>query len=458
MKNKFTLFFLVALQTLCFASTTSERLANKLPKIEEYLDKVTSAYHIPGMAFVLTDSEETFFSKTCGQCENIDQVFIIGSGSKSYTALGIMQLVEKGLINLDDDISTYLSDYKFPQKISVRSLLNHTTGFDEHMKLSNAKITESYGHYEYSNVNYDLLGKIIESVSKMSYEDYMRENVFAPLGMDSAVANASKLKNNKKLLKGNRNFFGLFVKGNPDYPKKNSWFHEPAGFLATSPSDHAKYLRMYLNNGVSDSGKQILKKESINSMWYETVEISPRETSRYGMGWNYDRFGNTTYIYHAGQVENYISFTFLLPGKNLAAAFMINGNDQFGMNALMGNTIPGVISILEGSSPKELSHSEYSKIHLILNLICLAIILISLLFFIISIRKKSKFRVLSIILLILGNICWPAFILLLSKIAFATPLWVIKSYVPDLFYTILFGAALSIGGGLIKLKRIVFRQ
>ena len=245
-------------------------------KIDDYLTSVVKANHIPGMAFILTDADETLFCKTYGQCTNENQQFFIGSESKSFTALCTMQLVEKGLINLDDDISKYLPELKFDKPVTVKSLLNQTSGFGNTMRLSDIKITKSYGKYEYSNLNYDLLGKIIEKASKMSYEEYIQKNVFEPLSMKNSIANTQKVKNDGKLLLGNRNYFGFFVQGDADYPKENSWFHESAGFIATTPSDHGKYLRMFLNGGLSDNNNQIIQKESINKMWFDNVEISKK--------------------------------------------------------------------------------------------------------------------------------------------------------------------------------------
>ena len=128
-----------------------------VPQFDSYLAEIVRAYHIPGMAFFISDPEKTLFSKCVGQCRGMDRQFFIGSMSKSYTALCIMQLAEKGLVNLDEDISAYLPAYAFAKKVSVRSLLNQTSGFDTHMKLHNAKLTKSYGSYEYANVNCGLL-------------------------------------------------------------------------------------------------------------------------------------------------------------------------------------------------------------------------------------------------------------------------------------------------------------
>ena len=430
-------------------------------QFDAYLSEINQAYHIPGMAFFITDPEKTLFSRTYGQCNSIDQQFFIGSMSKSYTALGIMQLVEKGLIDLDKDISAYLPEYKFSKKVSILALLNHTSGFDTHMKFTDVNITNSCGKYEYANINYDLLGKIIEKVSGLPYEDYVRKNIFEPLDMSDSNANAQKVKNSPKLLTGNRNYFGFFKQGEADYPTEKSWFHEPAGYIATTPRDHAKYLRMYLNGGYTDNAVQIIKKETIDSMWYENVSIGSTEYETfYGKGWNYMEYDGQKIVFHGGQVENGITYMFILPEKKLAVCFMINANDEFVMNSLMDNAFWNSLSIIKETPVKKVHHASYVIQHIIFDFIYLLIFLLSLFVLLEAIKAKpdstDKPKVKSIVLHILGCLIWPVFLLTFSKILIDTPLWVIKSFVPDLYCVILSSSLLAITGGLVRAAKYLF--
>ena len=461
--KKYLLMILFALSTICFAEAQS---AKKLPaesfqRFDSYLSEIKKAYHIPGMAFFVTTPEETVFERTYGQCTSLDQQFFIGSMSKSYTALCVMQLVEKGLINLDEDISTYLPDYKFPKKVSVLSLLNHTSGFDTHAKLFNAKITDSYGKYEYANVNYDLLGKIIETVSGKSYEDYIQQNVFAPLGMADSKANAQALKESPKLLNGNRNYFGFFKQGRASYPTAKSWFHEPAGYIATTPHDHAKYLRMYLNGGLSEQGERIIKKETVDSMWYENVPLSEGDAAFYGKGWNYTEMDGLKLVFHGGQVETGITYMFILPEEQLAVCFMLNGNDEFVTNSLMDNAIWNSLAIIKGEPAKEISHSAYIVRHVIYDALYLLVFALSLFILIKAIKSKDGIKavgaakVKAVIFNVAAYVLWPLFLLTAIKIFVDTPLWVVRQFVPDLYFVILLSAAMALTGGIIKAGRAI---
>ena len=151
--------------------------------VSKVLEKEIKENHIPGMAVIVVNPDEVIFSKTYGNCENIDTPFIIGSMSKSFTALSIMKLVEENKIDINKSISTYIDTSLYfknkedGDKITVKQLLNQNSGIGTYQKLGSLKITRNYGKYEYSNANYNLLGKIIESVSNESYSDYIKKNI-----------------------------------------------------------------------------------------------------------------------------------------------------------------------------------------------------------------------------------------------------------------------------------------
>ena len=458
-KHLFAILF--ALAAFCFAENKPGLSPSQCEQFDAYLGEIVEAYHIPGMAFFVTTPEETIFERNYGQCTSLDQQFFIGSMSKSYTALCVMQLAEKGLVNLDEDISTYLPDYKFPKKVSVLSLLNHTSGFDTHAKLFNAKITDSYGKYEYANVNYDLLGKIIETVSGKSYEDYIQQNVFCPLSMADSNAKAQALKESPKFLNGNRNYFGFFKQGKPSYPTAKSWFHEPAGYIASTPHDHAKYLRMYLNGGLSEQGERIIKKETIDSMWYTNVPYDKDSAVFYGKGWNYTKMNGLKLVFHGGQVETGITYMFILPEKQLAVCFMLNGNDEFVTNSLMDNAIWNSLAIIKGEPTKEISHSAYIVRHAVYDALYLLVFAFSLFILIKAIKTKDETKpagaakVKAVIFNAAAYILWPLLLLSFTKLFVDTPLWVVRQFVPDLYFVILISAAMALTGGIIKAGRAI---
>ncbi len=303
--------------------------------ISEELEMEVERNHIPGMSVLVVSPNEVLFSKTYGNCESIDTSFIIGSMSKSFTALAIMKLVEQNDIDLNEPISTYIDsslyfkDAADGEKITVKQLLNQNSGIGTYQKLGNLKITKNYGKFEYANANYNLLGKIVESVSGESYSDYVTKNIFEPLGMKHTSAYLGK-ENKGGLIEGYRNYFGIPIAGEPDYPSDDSWIQIPAGFITSSASDMGKYLQMYLNDGLD-----IISEESIQKMFYDYIQQDDIERDYYAMGWVYTKYYSKPILTHSRLVENYTSKMFIIPEDNIGIVVLVNMNDYLATNNLL---------------------------------------------------------------------------------------------------------------------------
>ncbi len=134
----------------------------KYDNIGNQLKRELDELHIPGMAVAIVDSKEVLPAEAYGNCKSINTPFIIGSVSKSFTALAIMWLVEEDKIDLDEKISAYIDPSAYftnasdGDRITVRQLLDQTGGLGAYQRFGNANITESYGQHQYANINYDL--------------------------------------------------------------------------------------------------------------------------------------------------------------------------------------------------------------------------------------------------------------------------------------------------------------
>lgn len=207
------LLFLLALLFLSIPSQTPAE-----PSIEEF-DRYLQACHDVNNfygAALIGKNGKVLFEHGYGMADielNVpntpEMKFQIGSITKQFTATAIMQLAERGLLSVDDPITKYLTDYPSPywDKITIHNLLTHTSGIPSYTNMPDAmsrralKISlkdlialfqnmplnfEPGTQYSYSNSGYVLLGAIIENVSGMSYEDYLRKNIFDPLGMENS--------------------------------------------------------------------------------------------------------------------------------------------------------------------------------------------------------------------------------------------------------------------------------
>ena len=425
--------------------------------IDSQIKKEIKELHIPGMAIAIVDSKEVLFSEAYGNCDNLDTPFIIGSLSKSFTALAVMQLVEEEKVDLDTTISDYIdtSDYFINvsdgDKITVRQLLNQTSGLGTYQRFGNAKITESYGQHQYANINYGLLGEIIETVSGISYSEHMDKNIFSPLSMNHTAATLVQSKENG-LITGYRNYFGLPIAGEPDYPDKRSWSTVPAGYLSSSVSDMAKYLQMYLNGGMG-----IVNQNSLNTMLYDNVYVDDNTPYYYGMGWTLTEEYTEPVLGHSGLVENYMSNMYLLPESGLGIIFLINMNDYLVTNQLADIISQNVIFALLGREQYDISGSPYIVRHLLLNGAYLALVAVAV-YPIATIRKwKKKKQTTRLILFDITRHGILPLLLLCLPYMVGIPLWVVWYFVKDLFIVLLLNSSLLLVIGLYKIFFAIFK-
>lgn len=444
--QKFIAIIFSLILILTFQNTVFAVENNQLNDVDSMLEKAVNDYNIPGMSVAIVDSERVIFSKSYGNCISADTPFIIGSLSKSFTAVCIMQLVEQKQINLDDSISQYIdvSDYlencEDGDRITVRQLLNQTGGLDTYQRFGNAKITDSYGTHQYANVNYGLLGKIVESVSGETYENYVTNHIFNPLKMTNSAASLEKSKENG-LIDGYRNYFGIPVAGQPDYPTDKSWSTVSAGYISSSASDMGRYLQMYINNG-----ENILSKDSINTMFYDSLRGDSEGTYYYGMGWTTQKYEDKTIISHSGLVENYMSNMFILPDYGIGIVMLVNTNDYLVTNNLMNNVSQNILLLVMGETFVETSGVDYYLYHGLLDLAYILLIVLSIIP-LIRIRK-CKGKLLSVKNGVI-HILIPTFLLCVPRII-GIPLWVVFYFVKDLFFVIVISAVILYSGGLIK--------
>lgn len=419
--------------------------------IDDYLQACVERAHIPAMSVTIVNKDEILFSQSYGECESGDTPFLLGSVSKSFTAVCIMQLVERGNINLNAHISTYLPNATQGDKITVRQLLNHTSGLGEHQTLQNNQIVNEQGVHHYANVNYSLLGEIIESVSGKSYNDYITENLFQPLRLSHTAATRNESVENG-LIDGYTNYGGLHIKTAHPYPSsKNTWITVPAGYLSSSANDLGKYLQMYLNGG-----NGIISEKSIDTMFYgDTVYVDGDVPYWYGYGWAMVKEPlSEPVLRHSGLVETGTSCVFILPESDVAIAIETNANDYFVTNNMMDSLGWGVVRMLLGEAPNEIAGNAYVQSHLWIDLIMLAVWMIAIFPLCLLVKRGNgqrsstlAFRLISLVSL---HVLVPVFLLLLIPIFFATPLWVAQAFVPDVFITVVASCALLFVGGLIK--------
>lgn len=259
-----------------------------------------------------------------------DSVFAIGSITKSFTATSIMQLQEQGLLNINDPISKYIEGNKRGDDITIHHLLTHTAGFpvdglylgkvevplDKDINYLNncTYLFEPGGDFLYSNAGYQMLAAIIEKVSGKTYNDYLKDNIFIPLGMNNSRGGTDcSYADNQSI-----GYSITTVK-----PERLSIYNfsciTGSGNIYSTVEDLYKYER-----AIQD--RTLLKEESIN-----TIFISHWGDSKngYGYGWETTERNGHKKFTHGGNIGGggYVSTIIRYPEDDYVLIFLTNNLD-----------------------------------------------------------------------------------------------------------------------------------
>lgn len=307
----------------------------------------------PGLAVAVVDAGGVRYLRTFGDCPDADAPFVVGSLSKSFTAVAVMQLVEQGAVDLDAPASRYAPGYDVPDEVTVRSLLNQTSGFGAYDSLAEAadgELGETFGTFSYANANYDLLGRVVEGASGEDYARYLDEHVLEPLGMVSTTADPARAEA-LGMVPGHRDWFGLPVADGFRHAQGDgAWGGPASGYVASSARDMASYLRMYLNGGMGGDGARVLSADSVRRMFLDRVP-DPEGDTYYGMGWtSFSWDDGELVLSHDGQVENYTASMCLLPERGIGIVALSDANDNAGGNIRFFDLVGGAVSVAIGGT------------------------------------------------------------------------------------------------------------
>lgn len=250
----------------------------------------------------------------------VETRFQIASVSKTLTATAIMLLVERGKLNLQSPISTYLPNLPSAwSRVTVEHLLAHTSGipdylsFDEFtdpMNLTSDEVIRVAGtypldfepgsEYEYSNSGYVLLGKIIESVSAQTYSDFLRQNIFEPLDMRAT----GRDRDNAPLAVGYASF---------DQPARTYLITNTLGDgdLLSTVGDLYKFDRALY-------GEALVPSAAREKMF------TPIRKNNYGYGWEIQAWNGRRVVSHTGSMNGFASVLMRFPDDDAAIVLLSN--------------------------------------------------------------------------------------------------------------------------------------
>lgn len=382
--------------------------SDRIQKIEKFVEKLRSISKIPGISVAIVEKGKTIYQQGFGYADlktkqpvTADTRFEIGSTSKAFTALAIMQLEKEGLLNRTDDVQKYIPWLKLnyngkPQTITLNQLLYHTSGIAfnsiRHIPESNAdnaleltvktllgqELNRKPGSsMEYATINYDVLGLVIEAVTKQPYDQYMKQQILEPIGMKDTFVGRHQVQSAEVATGYRIGFMKAQAYEAPIYRG-----NIPAGYLISNTYDIAKWMNLQLGDDPSNViDQQIVQASHIPD---QTVEPFDQGTY-YASGWVVQMKKDKPYIFHEGQNPNFSSYFIMQPDEQVGVAILSNMNTTF--TTAIGQ---GVMDLWEGNDVNIQHVSIYQKLDQIATIACIVIGCLGALFALLTVRILWK--------------------------------------------------------------------
>lgn len=336
--------------TILFSSAVTVSVAQQTGISDQEIDKIIKKTmdegDIPGLSLVLIRNGKTVI-KSYGYSDldvkksvAPNTLFQLGSLSKSFTALAMLNLAKERNINLDTPVSSYLPWFKTVYKdsnvqITIRQLLNQTSGISwktlstipqSNDSLSLIKTVRGISgielehlpgkEYEYATINYDIVALIIQTITGEAFEFYLQKKVINKLQLTQTtigepIDTGLMAKGYKIEFLYAREYTAPVFKGN-----------NAAGYVISNANDMAKWLNFQIGNDTSDLYPLALK----SHLRDETV--APVDMYSYGMGWRVSISGNGM-IQHSGENPNFTTYMAFQPKNKFGIVILTNSNSNY---------------------------------------------------------------------------------------------------------------------------------
>ncbi len=330
-----------------------------LANLDEYAEAVLDLWQAPGLALAVVKDDQVVVARGYGVRElggdaPVDEgtVFAIASTTKAFTASALAMLVDEGKVGWDDRVTDYLPGFQLhdpyvTRELTIRDLLSHRSGlprgdnlwylspFDREEILLRVRYLEPAwsfrSRYGYQNVMFIAAGEIVEAVTGTSWDDFLQERIFEPLGMVSTTTRALDAIANAATPHGRIQ----------DEVRPISWrdFHNVggAGAINSSVADMAQWIRLQLGEGLFE-GQRLLSDSVIKEMRTPQTVIRPGNNqerlfpeshlSAYGLGWTLQDYRGRLVMRHGGSLDGMRTHVLPIPEEELGVVAITNVNES----------------------------------------------------------------------------------------------------------------------------------
>ena len=331
-----------------------------LKGIDAYILKAMKDWELPGLAVAIVKDDKVVLAKgyglkEVGKNDPVDEntLFAIGSNSKAFTATALALLVQDKKLAWDDPVTDHLKGFQLfdpyvTREIMVRDLLSHRSGLGRRgdalwygqdfsreeilRRIRFLKPNSSFrSQYGYQNIMFLAAGQIIPAVAGVSWDDFIKERIFKPLGMNRSNTSTKDLPAVENVAVPHTKKDGKVVA----IPYRNIDNVAPAGSVNSSVMEMAQWHRFQLGNG-KYGGKQILD-PAILQVTHDphiTMPVGPDRKKdfpsnhfiAYGLGWVLEDYRGRLIIWHNGGIDGMLSHQGFLPAENLGIVVLTNSD------------------------------------------------------------------------------------------------------------------------------------
>lgn len=327
--------------------------------VEDYLDR----HGLAGAEVAVVKDGEVLhtgaYGESRGAATTTDTPMATGSVGKHMTSFALLQLVDDGEVALDDPVVEHLPEFELADDrytdITIRQLLSHTSGMPSPTivepaadlsegveRLQDWELQSEPGaQYTYSNMNYHVAGRLIETVAEVPFATYLDENLFQPLGMGDTRSVDTARADDPGLQAGHVTAYGTTLP-----MQEMDQLLVGAGGVVTTAEDQAHWLAMLTNDGAAPNGEQLLSPELLDE-----AQTSQPGTDGEGLGWHLSGEGvDPPRVGHSGATSRYSAQLDIVPGSGYGVAVMLNSfTPTLEHNYSVSS---GIIDVTEGETPQ----------------------------------------------------------------------------------------------------------
>ena len=354
------------------------------PDLDEYVARAMKTFDVPGLSVAIVKNGKLVIAKgygvrKMGDSTRVDPntLFGIGSNTKAFTTAALATLVDEGKLSWDDPVYERLPGFQMydpyvSHEMTIRDLLTHRSGmglgegdllFWPHTTFTREEIvyrlrfmkpaSSFRSHFAYDNLMYVAAGEVIPAVTGKSWEDYIRQRILNPLGMNAT------------------NFTNIAFQAGDNYASPHSKVDgklqlvefvslenaAPAGSINSSAAEMAKWMLLQLNRGkFPDREGRLFSEKQSREMWSPQTILPIRDNPgataalnpsffEYGLAWFLRDYHGRKLVGHTGGVLGFVSCVMLVPEQNLGVVVLTNAMNGGAFNSIVYHILDSYLGV-----------------------------------------------------------------------------------------------------------------